>query len=98
MVHPPWRTPAATCLAENRTDDRPTQGTLNILKTFTSNMPGTADSPPTEAGMGQCNALCTAGVLYRAVKKRCAPTLGSWRLPARRSRFRSRWDDCREVG
>lgn len=66
MVHPLWGTPAASCLAVNRIDDRPTQGTLDVLKKFSHSicggliLPGTAEGPPTEAGMDQCN-----GTLYR---------------------------------
>ncbi|KAG7381119.1 hypothetical protein PHYPSEUDO_006445 [Phytophthora pseudosyringae] len=65
-LHPLWGTPAASCLAVNRTDDRPTRGTLEVLKKYSNGicgaliLPGTAEGPPTEVGMDQCN-----GTLYR---------------------------------
>ncbi|KAJ8566720.1 hypothetical protein ON010_g6400 [Phytophthora cinnamomi] len=66
MVHPLWGTPAASCLPANRTDDRPTPGTLTVLKKYSHSicggliLPGTVEGPPTPAGMEQCN-----GTLYR---------------------------------
>ncbi|KAG7395822.1 hypothetical protein PHYBOEH_003159 [Phytophthora boehmeriae] len=66
QVHPLWGTPAATCLSSNRTDDHPSDGTLEVLKKFSRTicydllLPGKIDVPPSEDSMRQCN-----GTLYR---------------------------------